>query len=137
MTNSSNKGASFERRVAADLYRELGIKFERDLDQYRKRDRGDLLADHPNFPFLIECKAHASGTDCRTAWVDQAVKAAENTGQIPVVAYKFDRHPVKFRVPIEAIVAAHGGSATTDKWADISLEGFAYLVRETLAGQVT
>lgn len=136
MTNSRRKGAQFERQIAKELFCETGINFKRDLDQYRQRDRGDLIADDESWPFTLELKAHAHGTDCREGWIQQAIKAANAAGKIPVVVYKFDRHPVKCRLPIQAIVAAHGGSATTDKWADVSLQGLAYLAREMMAREV-
>ena len=133
MTNPRNKGAAFERRVAAELFDETGITFKRDLDQYRERDRGDLLPDDSGWPFLMECKCRASGTDCRTAWLTQAYKAAAGTSLYPAVIWKFNNHPVRCRVPFEAIAEAFGGTTTTDKSADLTLQGLAFVAREIMA----
>lgn len=133
MANSRQKGAAFERKVATLLFQETGITFKRDLDQYRERDRGDLIADNIQWPFLLECKAYASGTDCKPAWWLQAVTAAQTAGKYPCVVYKFNNAPIKCRVGIDAIVRAHNGSAVTDKTADITLQGLAYLARELMA----
>lgn len=135
MTNSRQKGAAFERAIAKELFAETGITFKRDLDQYREKDRGDLLADNSAWPFLIECKAHAKGTDCRAAWITQANKAARGTGLYPVVVYKFNNTPIKCRVSFEALAEAFGGHATINKGADVTLQGLAYLAREIMAGR--
>jgi len=133
LTHSRNKGASFERQVASLLRDELGMAFKRDLRQYQESERGDLICDDPTFPLLIECKAYASGTDCRAGWMQQAETAAKGTGLYPCVIYKFNRHPIKCRVPIEAIAEAHGGAATTHRYADVDLPTFAYVAREIMA----
>jgi len=134
MVNGRNKGAAFEREVARELHLLLGINFKRDLDQYRQRDRGDLMVNTP-FPFLIECKRYAGG-GFRDEWWRQAYRAALATGQHPAVIYKFDRQPIRVRVQIRAIVEC----VSRDRWsaedphqADISLEGFAYIAREGMA----
>ncbi len=57
MTNGRLKGASFEREVAKLIDEHLGIKVERDLEQYRKADRGDLIGLDD---WTIECKRYAS-----------------------------------------------------------------------------
>jgi Holliday junction resolvase len=130
---SRAKGSRGEREVAKALFLETGIKFSRNLKQYQQSDLGDLVADDEAWPFLLEVKLRANGTDCREGWIAQATKAARAAGKIPVVVYKFDRHPVKCRVPIEAIAEAHGAVAATDKWADVSLPGLAYIAREIMA----
>ena len=133
MTCSRTKGASFERDVAKLLFGELGITFKRDLRQYQESDHGDLIADNPAFPFLIECKAYASGTTCKPAWEAQAARAAQKIGMIPVVIYKFDRHPIRCRLGIDAIMTAHGAQAVTHFSADLCIPGFAYVARELMA----
>lgn len=135
MPNSRNKGAQFERHVAALLRDELGIKFKRDLRQYQESERGDLIADDPAFPFLIECKSYASGTDCRTGWEKQARNAAAKVGLYPVVIWKFNNHPIKCRVPIKALAEAFSTSAATHRTADLYVQDFAYIVREIMAAR--
>lgn len=133
MTNSRAKGAAFERDVAKQLFNELGITFNRDLEQYRASDHGDLIPDDPDFPFLIECKAHKYGTDCRPAWESQANKAAESAGKYPAVIWKFNNHPIRCRIPLEAVAKATSGQAVTHRTVDVNLPTFAYIAREIMA----
>lgn len=135
--NSRNKGASFERTIAAELHLLTGITFKRDIEQYRAADRGDLLPDQDAWPFTIECKAYAAGVGCKPAWKAQAVKAASAAGRFPCVVYKYNRVPVRVAVPMEAIAQAFDCKAHTGctEWADITLEGLAYLAREIMAGE--
>ncbi len=135
MTHSRNKGASFEREVAQELHRLLGINFKRDLDQYRERDRGDLICDVDAFRFLIECKRYAGG-GFLAAWWQQAYTAALDAGKRPAVIYKFDRKPIQVRVQLRAAMEciSRGRWSAEDRHIiDIDLEGFAYLCREGLA----
>lgn len=134
MTNSRQKGANFERQVAAQLYAELGINFRRDLDQYRQRDRGDLLADDDAFPFLIECKAYVAGSDCRGEWIAQAFRAADGTGLHPCVVYKFNNRPIRCRIWMDAIGEAISGKrAVSGQWVETDIQGLAWVAREIMA----
>lgn len=133
MTNSRQKGAAFERDVAKILHAELGIRFKRDLDQYRQRDRGDLIPDDDGFPFLVECKAHATGTDARGDWIAQVFRAVEGTGKHPALIWKFNHHPIRVRVWFDAIAEAVGGHAVSSQHADITLPGLCWLAREIMA----
>lgn len=133
MTNSRQKGAAFERHVASNLCDLLGIKFKRDLDQYRQRDRGDLIAECDAFPFLIECKARANG-GFQKGWWEQAVTAAAETGQDPAVVYKFDHKPIRVRLGLDAVIYSLARETVADDvWIETDLEGFAYITRERLA----
>lgn len=131
--NSRNKGAQFERAIAARLFGLTGVTFKRDLEQYRAGEHGDLIPDDPAFPFVIECKRYAEGTTCRPAWRAQATAAASKANRYPAVIYKFDRKDERVSIPFEAICAAFGDkhSGSTD-WAEITIEGFAYLVGELM-----
>lgn len=134
---SRNKGASFEREMAQELHRLLGINFKRNLDQCREKDLGDLIADTP-FPFLIECKRYAGGEFQKTWW-KQAYTAAFGSGQHPAVIYRFDRRPVRVRVQLRAAMeclSRHRWSAEDSHIIDVDLEGFAYLCREGLAAMM-
>ena len=133
MTNSRNKGSAFERAVAKDLFAELGISFKRDLEQYRERDRGDLIPSDSAFPFLLECKHYASGTDCKPAWEVQAFKAAQGTQLHPCVVWTYNRQPVRYRVWFDALAEAFGSTAVSNKHADLTIQGFAWICREIMA----
>ena len=134
MTNSRNKGAAFERAIAKDLFLLTGINFKRDLEQYRSQDHGDLIADCEAWPFVIECKAYASGKSCRDAWKAQATAAAVAVGKMPCVVYKFNNCPVRVAVPWVVMSKALGLSVGPNDWFECSLEGLAFLAGEIMAG---
>lgn len=133
MVNSRNKGAAFEREIAKALELELGISFRRDLEQYRSSDLGDLIADDPAFPFIVECKRYAVGTGCQADWWRQAVRAAEAANKLPAVVYKFDRRDVRVVVNFTALYRAFGGRCTSDHQAELTLEAFCYIAREIMS----
>lgn len=127
--NGRNKGSTFEREIAQELFLLTGIAFKRDLEQYRAADRGDLIPDDQAWPFLIECKRYAAGKQCLPAWKDQASKAAKAAGRVPVVVYKFDRAPIRCAVPLSALCP----KMPADQWAEITLRGLAFLAAEKMA----
>ena len=50
-----------EREIIAILTDELGgnangLTFQRDINQYRQSDLGDIICNDPDFPFVIEVK---------------------------------------------------------------------------------
>lgn len=122
-----NKGANFERAVAKELSLRLGITFKRDLTQYQTADRGDLIADDPDWPFLIECK-HCNRSDL-PAWRRQAVTAARTDGLMPVVVYRLTGQPMRVNVPFSVLGEGWG----SDLWADMDLDGFCFIAREIMA----
>jgi hypothetical protein len=132
--HSRRKGASFERQIATALRDLTGVKFQRNLEQYRAANHGDLDPSDPAWPFALELKAYASGSGCRPAWKDQATKAAEAVNRIPCVIYKFDRVPVRCAVPMTAMCAAFGGTDNSGEWVEVTLDGLAYLASEIMAG---
>lgn len=135
--NSRAKGAAYERQVAARLLGLTGISFKRDLEQYRAGEHGDLIPDDPAWPFTIECKRYASGSGCKPAWRNQAAQAAANARKLPAVIYRFDRHDDRVSIPMEAIAHAFGETHTgCTEWAEITIEGLAYLAAEIMAKTV-
>jgi len=100
MPNSRNKGASFERMIATSLSEELGlnIKLKRILEQTREKHLPDLIFGD----WYLECKRYASGKEPATAWWQQVIDASQDKG-IPTLIYKFDRQPIKTRIPLHAI----------------------------------
>ena len=127
MTNSREKGAAFEREIAADLHKLTGIKFERNLEQYRKAGQGDLITDDPSWPFMIECKRAGENTSF-PAWQRQAIAQAEATGQLPCVIYRLDRKPARALVPLPAIMFPLNRVWTREsEWAEMNLPGFSYI----------
>jgi Holliday junction resolvase len=128
---SRTKGASFERAIAAELEALTGVRFLRNLEQVRTAAHGDLIADDDGWPFSIECKRIANGASCLTAWKEQAANAARLANKLPAVVFKFDRLPVRVAVPLSAIC----GDGAPAEWAEISLDGLAYIAREIMAEQ--
>lgn len=132
--NSRNKGASFEREIAGALFGLTGISFKRNLEQYQTSQMDDLRPSDPAWPFSIECKRYAAGNGCKPAWRAQASASAIAQDKWPAVIYKYDRCPVFVSVPIPAIAAAFGEvHCTQTDWAEISIEGLAYLAGEIMA----
>lgn len=83
MPNSRNKGATYERQIAAIIHDVLGVKLRRNLTQYQVKDEGDLKLDK----FLIECKRYRRISVKR--FLDQATRAAK-PGEVPMVVMRAD-----------------------------------------------
>ena len=130
MTNSRNKGLRFELSIASLIDIDLGIKLHRNLEQSRTADHGDLISSDPSWPFCIECKRYASGYLPKNEWWQQVCTASEAVRKIPILVYKFDRLPIRVRVPIGFVQL----EKTYDKRyvADLDFPTFCYLAREIL-----
>ena len=77
------RGASYEREVANEIFDKLGIRIRRNLKQYQVKDEGDLILGK----YLIECKRRRK--IAVYDFVEQAEKACE-AGQIPLVVMRED-----------------------------------------------
>ena len=97
--SARRKGHQFERDIVNKLKDELGVECSRILDQYREGELGDIDLD----PFVIECKRYACKFDPPEAWWEQAWRAGEHMGRIPVLVWKFDRRPIKVRFPLSLL----------------------------------
>ena len=159
MVNSRAKGSQFERSVATCLLEELGLVFKRDLEQYRQGDRGDLICQDMDFPMVIECKAYQRGTAVKPAWWDQVCKAArhetekrrvlrpQDPGKLPLLVYKYDRAPWRWRMPAQVLIDLGHPHGNHDMADDAQLDwGYAVemdtrtamtLIREVLAHRDT
>ena len=123
---SRNKGAAFEREVAQMIYDHLGLRMQRNLEQYRTRGLGDLIG----WDFvLIECKRHATATRAQVdAWWDETVREASTVQLKPVLFYRADRQPV--RVVVSAADVVDGVLAP---WPlEMSFDAFCEVAREKL-----
>tara|TARA_B110000263_G_C15072725_1_gene402596 strand:- start:71 stop:484 length:414 start_codon:yes stop_codon:yes gene_type:complete len=126
MTNSRNKGASFEREIANLLTSDLGLKnnVRRILEQTREKHLPDLRLGR----WYLECKRYASGAEPLEAWWEQVKKATSNNQGIPALVYKFDRRPIKVRVPLGSInPKLHIDSPFN---ADLLWDDFIFLIKE-------
>ena len=147
MVNSRAKGSQFERSVATCLLEELGLVFKRDLEQYRQGDRGDLICQDMDFPMVIECKAYQRGTAVKPAWWDQVTAAARAAGKLPLLVYKYDRAPWRWRMPAQVLIDLGHPHGNHDMADDAKLDwGYAVemdthtamtLIREVLAHRDT
>lgn len=131
--NGRNKGRAFELQIAKLLQAELGIKFSRDLRQYQQSELGDLIADDPNFPFVIEAKRYANGTGCRPNWWAQACNAAEAVGKLPCVIYKYDRRDIRCVINMTAIYRSCGYDHINARLVEVDIESLCYIIREIMA----
>ena len=124
MTNSRNKGVSFEREVANLLTSDLGLKnnIRRILDQTRDKHLPDLMLGR----WYIECKRYGSGAEPLEAWWQQVLSATRNKG-IPALVYKFNRRPIKVRIPLGAI--NNQLDINSSNTADLLWEDFIYLLK--------
>lgn len=123
------KGAQYERQIAGVLFDLIGVKFKRDLEQYRSAERGDLVADDPDFPFTIECKRYASGSTARPGWWEQACIAARSQGKWPALVYRFDRSDTRVRVLLETLLTKYSGSGA---WIEMPIQTFGILASELM-----
>jgi hypothetical protein len=132
------KGAAFERAIAGKLHALLGITFKRNLSQTQDSGQADLTPSDPDFPFVIECKKRANGNGCAPEWWRQVEKAALSANKYPAVIYAYDRRQPRVAISARAIVEC----VTRGKWSgkdyivEIDLEGFAYVAREGLCGNM-
>lgn len=109
MTNSRNKGKSGEYEVIKILTDELGggadkLEFKRDIEQYRQGDLGDVICNDPAFPFTVEVKRYRQGVHAQPQWWDQVCTAAQACNKLPLLVYRYDRMPWRWRFPVAAIV---------------------------------
>ena len=125
MTNSRNKGASFEREVANLLTNDLNLtnNIRRILEQTREKHLPDLILGR----WYLECKRYGSGAEPLEAWWQQVLAATKNKG-IPALVYKFDRRPIKVRVPLGAI--NHELHLDSPFTADLLWDDFIFLLKE-------
>jgi hypothetical protein len=126
MTNSRNKGASFEREIANLLTEDLELKnnVRRILEQTREKHLPDLRLGQ----WYLECKRYGSGAEPLEAWWTQVKNATEKNNGIPALVYKFDRRPIKVRIPLGAInPLLHINSPFN---ADLLWDDFIFLLKE-------
>lgn len=123
--NQRNKGKNFELQVARELYAELGIKVERNLEQYRHADHGDLIG----LPFTIECKAYKSG-HWKPEWWGQVKIASAFTGWPPILIYKINYRPIMVVLELGLI---NRNFVDKSDVVEVSFDTFCMIAREELA----
>ena len=129
---AKHRGSSFELEIARLLEMELGIKFQRNLEQVRTAGHSDLVPSDPDFPFSLELKRRRAGNYIPAGAWRQAQNASSLHGDFfPCVVYRYDRLPPRAVVPFSAIVEAETGhkSKNLDDQADLSFPAFCYITR--------
>lgn len=117
--NSRTKGANGERELCHLLGDHLGAEVQRNLEQCRNGGTDVLFLD----TWAIQCKRQQ--TIRLASWWNQACLEADGHGLIPVLAYRPNRHPWRFVLPLERY-----------KWPPLAytrtlyIEGFVEIVRE-------
>ena len=124
MTNSRNKGASFERVIANELTTRLELKHQlkRILEQTREKHLPDLILGR----WYLECKRYGSGNEPMDSWWEQVVSAS-GRDKIPALIYKFDRRPIKVRVPLS--ILNENFSFNENITCDLSFDDFITLIK--------
>ena len=127
------KGADGERELIALLREHLGEELTRNLDQ--ARDGGaDLKGGMLLAGYAIECKRAAKAEVRR--WWEQAFAQAYDVadGRTPVLAYRLDRKPWQFVVPVsEAIGGDWRASPGLEYTMTMGIYAFAAVVRDGVA----
>lgn len=135
------KGAQAERELCSVLQDHLGVRMVRNLEQSRSGGH-DLQPDPAHggpvaaqlARFAIESKRYARSTPGLIAgWWQQACEQAERAGLVPLLAYRVDRAEWRVVLPLCELVPSlepWPGIAWT---ADLSLPGFASVIRERAA----
>ena len=122
-----NKGAGAERELAGLLRDHLGVDLRRNLDQWRSG--GYDLSGLPRL--AVEVKRYSTATSADIAgWWGQTCEQAERAGLLPCLAYRLDRQPWRFVVPISLVNEDLPISTNYDMAATMSLDGFCLVVRE-------
>jgi len=140
LINGRQKGAAFERQIAGMLFDEIGIKFQRDIEQYRQSQLCDLRPiDCDDWPFAIECKRYASGNTYKPEWWGQTCLAASRSNLEPALIYKYDRAPIRCVVSLQALAMSVGKDVNIGwiKTAELDFDTFCYVARELMCVQDT
>ena len=122
--NSRNKGAAGEREVAKIIDDLLGVKVQRNLDQWRAGGY-DLTGLEG---WAIEVKR--AKKPLLTAWWAQTIEQAKAHQLKPVLWYRLDNQKWRVVVPMNLISRGMLETWALDYCAEISPEGFACLIRE-------
>ena len=133
---AKNRGSLYELEIAKGLFDQLGIKFQRVLEQVRTSGLGDLECDEPSWPFAIECKRRKKGNHIPIGAWQQALQASDaKNGIYPAVLYRYDNRPTRVCVSYASIVEAETGkpSENIHDRCEISFDRFCKLTREILA----
>lgn len=135
------KGAHGERELSALLHQHLGIRLLRNLEQSRAGGH-DLVVDPEASGavadalgrYAIECKRYSRATPALLRqWWTQTREQAQRAGLTPCLAYRADRQDWRVVLPLATLCPTLSVWDDIELTADVSLVGFAALVREQAA----
>lgn len=132
---SRNKGCAGERELARILSDELGMEVTRNLLQ--SRSGGHDLDGIPGWCLEVKRRAKIADADKRTWW-GQACESAKGTTMAPALLFRADRQEWRAIVELYRInseMMPDSGYPDFLYTAEVSLESFCQLVRETLPDQ--
>lgn len=135
------KGAAGERKLCSLIRDELGVRLVRNLEQSRRGGFDLVPADDESGPVAValsrlafEVKRHVRATPAAVAaWWKQTEAQAADAGLVPCLVYRLDRRPWRFVLPLAAVHPDLTRTAGVDFTADLSLSGFAAIIREVFA----
>jgi len=126
--DSRRKGADGERELARVLADHLGVEVTRNLLQVRQGGH-----DLNGLPVALEVKRYATATPALLEkWWHQAAQQATGVGLTPALAYRVDRQPWRFLVPLSFILAEIPFNPGFPWAVEVSLQTFALLIREAI-----
>lgn len=122
---SKRKGRAGEQELVNLLQDHLGIRFKRNLQQ--TRDGGHDLEGLDELS--IEVKRAAK--PALAPWWKQTVAQAAVSCRVPVLAYRLDRCPWRFKMALKDIfLTVEEPRSDLSMTADMPVEGFCAVVRE-------
>ncbi len=136
--NSRNKGAQGEREFAGLIQDHLGVKMVRNLLQARdgghdlvvSPDQYGPVADSLNV-MAIEIKRCSRATESKLkGFWSQTTHQADEAGKLPVLAYREDRQSWRVIVDMSLLHPGMTPCNEFDYTAELSVDGFASVVRE-------
>lgn len=133
-----SKGAGGERELCGLIRDELGVRLVRNLEQSRQGGHDLIVADDETGPaalalarYALEVKRHAQATPGTiAAWWGQAETQAARVGLVPALAYRADRMPWRFVLPLAELRPDLTRAPGIEFTADLSLPAFCAVVRE-------
>lgn len=132
------KGAGAERELCGLIRDELGVRLVRNLEQSRRGGHDLIVADDETGPvavalarFALEVKRHSQASPGTiAAWWRQAEEQGIRAGLVPALAYRADRLPWRFVLPLVELRPDLTRAGGIDFTANLSLPAFCAVVRE-------
>lgn len=122
--NSRNKGAQGEREVSGIIHDQLGIKLQRNLDQWRSGGFDLVGLDG----WAIEVKR--AKKPLLNQWWQQTTEQAQKAGLKPILWYRLDNQKWRVVLPLVILNSDFHAGMGLEYTAEVSPEAFAMIYRE-------